>query len=70
MNEPRIVVIDTCSECPYYDNEYYSYEQHCGKLDKHTSPDEIPEDCPLEKEKAWKSVTLLKESMVTKGSKS
>ena len=57
MNTPRKVVINSCDECPYFDNEYYSFNETCTKLDrimKETtistlSYHPIPEDCPLEK---------------------
>ena len=46
--------IKTCSDCPYMDNEYYTYERDCMKLDKILDSDicdiytEIYEGCPLE----------------------
>jgi hypothetical protein len=42
------LVIDNCSDCPYFDNHYYSYNGICRatgvKIDRYI----IPEDCPLE----------------------
>jgi len=46
------LVIDSCGDCPFFDDEYYSYASTCRKLDRHikrsASKDEIPVDCPLE----------------------
>jgi len=50
----KIVKILSCDDCPYFDNEYYSYNEKCKKLNKVVDKrDEdgnriIPEDCPLE----------------------
>lgn len=55
------VEIDNCEQCPFFDNEYYSYERMCTKLDqKYTYEMAYPGEikflpgCPLpdmEKEK-------------------
>lgn len=52
----RQLVIDSCRECPFFDNEYYEYMETCTKL-KRVIPQEkkrpyryvIPDDCPLPK---------------------
>jgi hypothetical protein len=45
----KIAPINSCDDCPYFDNEYYSYERFCNKLDRVIADTEnIPEDCPLE----------------------
>ena len=49
----KIVIINTCDECPYFDNQYYSYEERCFELDRVIQYDDydkfypIPDDCPL-----------------------
>lgn len=47
----KIVKIDSCSKCPYYDNEYYSYNEKCKMLDIKVGPGAIPDNCPLESAK-------------------
>ena len=52
----RILIIEKCDECQNFDDEYYSYNETCDKLDRILKRDKdgnraIPEDCPLEKEK-------------------
>jgi len=48
-NMKKKLIINTCSECPYYDNEYYDFNQLCTRLERVIDPDlGIPEDCPLE----------------------
>jgi hypothetical protein len=58
MNK-RILTIDNCNDCPYFDNHYFSYNEICRKLDRIIQKDRnrsaitplypIPDDCPLEK---------------------
>ncbi len=49
----KVVIIDSCSDCPYFDNSYYTYEQVCEKLNKKNEhPSEILENCPL-KDAEW-----------------
>ena len=50
----RVVVIDSCSDCPFFDNEYYTYNAECDKLGRGIPVGEedwsvypIPDDCPL-----------------------
>ena len=49
----RIVVIHNCDDCPFFDNEYYGYDENCMKLDRTIKAVgdiyPIPEDCPLKK---------------------
>jgi hypothetical protein len=55
----RILTIDNCNDCPYFDNYYFSYNEKCRKLDRVIPRSEsdsafdkaypIPDDCPLEK---------------------
>lgn len=44
-----LVVLANCNDCPYFDNEYYGYEQTCTILDRaigdYNNP--IPADCPV-----------------------
>ena len=55
------VIISKCDNCPYFDNQYYTYEETCKLLDRKIpvvkEPNEylfskfirpIPDDCPLE----------------------
>jgi hypothetical protein len=60
----RVAIIETCGDCPHFDNEYYNYSAECTKLrrkigcngsarDSYT----IPEDCPLPEEPAEHAVT-------------
>ncbi len=47
------VIIDNCSNCPFFDNQYYGYHEICkvmGIKIERISEDfyRIPEDCPLE----------------------
>lgn len=51
----KIVEIDSCQDCPFFDNEYYMYAMTCVKLDRvmQYTPEgsyelPIPQDCPLE----------------------
>jgi hypothetical protein len=44
----KVLIIDSCTDCPYFDNSYYDYNQICDKLNKKNSnPSEILKDCPL-----------------------
>ncbi len=47
----KIALIEFCDECPNFDNEYYSYESLCTKLDRTIPWPEnktgVPDDCPL-----------------------
>jgi hypothetical protein len=48
----RICIINYCDECPYFDNEYYGYNETCNKLSRKIIKNgqyryEIPDDCPL-----------------------
>jgi hypothetical protein len=51
----RLIVINKCDDCPFFDYHYYEYREVCEKLDRKIKrlrgydifP--IPEDCPLEK---------------------
>lgn len=49
----RVLIIDDCDECKYFDNEYYTYLQECTILDRKIPGVEyihaIPDDCPLQK---------------------
>lgn len=53
----KIVLVETCEDCKYFDNCGYDYRHYCrklerqmtgslGKIDEQFSWD-IPEDCPL-----------------------
>lgn len=50
----KILKIDNCDHCFYFDNAYLDYERWCGKLDRiiKYNPENcrypIPSDCPLE----------------------
>lgn len=44
----KTLIINACLDCPFYDNEYYSYNERCGLLKRivdYSGP--VPEDCPL-----------------------
>lgn len=48
----RRVIIEQCDQCPFFDNEYYGYDETCTKLDRKIKSNEhyehnIPDDCPL-----------------------
>lgn len=46
----KILETDSCSMCPYYDIQDYSYGfawEKCTKLDITVSSDSIHDDCPL-----------------------
>lgn len=50
----RILEIDDCEQCCYFDDYYYDYNETCLKLGRkiptdHDGVRNIPEDCPLEK---------------------
>ena len=54
----REIVISACNECPYFSNEYYSYDEKCLLLkrvieicvkENGVKVFQIPEDCPLPK---------------------
>lgn len=49
----RVLIIDSCSDCPFFDNEYYNYSRECIKLDRKIEGEDekypIHEDCPLKK---------------------
>lgn len=48
----KIIIINTCEDCPFFDNEYYSYNERCTQLERVIEQINnhycIPEDCPLE----------------------
>ena len=48
----RILIISTCEQCSYFDNQYYGYHEVCKKLDRKIEKIGndfiIPDDCPLE----------------------
>lgn len=48
----KLIVIQYCNECPYYDHEYYTWCEVCTKLNRVIPSDfdrktPIPTDCPL-----------------------
>lgn len=46
--------ITSCSKCPYFDNEYYTYDRECLKLKIEIKEDmcdvytDVYKNCPLE----------------------
>lgn len=49
----RFLIIDKCDDCCFFDNEYYSYEEKCIKLNNRKIERidrgfQIPDDCPLQ----------------------
>ena len=46
--------IESCDDCPFFDNEYYTYNAECELLNDRPIPSNrhgiycIPDDCPLE----------------------
>lgn len=58
---PRLLIIDTCADCPNFNNEYPEYHEFCSMLQRKIKLDYdpkkgsasgkylIPEDCPLPK---------------------
>ena len=50
----KLLIIDSCDMCPYFDNQYYTYEHTCTKTDTVISYEHennvhlIPTNCPLE----------------------
>jgi hypothetical protein len=51
----KIVSINYCDECPYFNNEYWGFEEQCTKLNKKIDRKDgkhiIPKDCPLQDDK-------------------
>jgi hypothetical protein len=54
MKKVAIVIVEYCGECPFFDNEYYQYNETCEKLNRIIPSDgtrrgrfPIPPDCPL-----------------------
>lgn len=48
------LVIHKCEDCPYFDNQYYTYERECTKLDqKNNVHGTILDNCPLEDENGF-----------------
>ena len=45
----KVVIVETCDGCPYFDNVYYFWDQNCTKLDRKVEHHEtgILPDCPL-----------------------
>ncbi len=49
----KILIIDKCDNCSYFNNEYYGYDEECMVLDRKIeraggfSDHDIPNDCPL-----------------------
>ena len=53
----KIVEIDDCTDCPFFDNDYWEYNHECTKLNRRIEIDfpvkenkpmyQIPVDCPL-----------------------
>jgi len=51
----RIVEISNCDDCPFFDHEYYDYNELCEKLGRRINGHHdhiIPDDCPLPKKTA------------------
>lgn len=51
----RKLIIDTCDQCPFFDNFYWEYNHKCTKLDEFLQQEDdystkIPDECPLEKD--------------------
>ena len=49
----KLLKISDCTQCPEFDNEYYTYDERCTYLDRVIPSDEagtyiIPDDCPLD----------------------
>lgn len=52
----KLITIDSCDMCPFFDNEYYDYNHTCTKTGKVVEQEtidyryvhHIPTDCPLE----------------------
>ena len=64
VTDYRYLVIDSCENCYFFDDEYYDYNAVCTKLDRKIKMVEcykklrgvywytaIPDDCPLRKTK-------------------
>lgn len=47
----KIVIIERCDQCPYFDDSYWDYNEFCMELKRKIAKIEnmypIPEDCPL-----------------------
>lgn len=48
----KIIIINNCNDCPFFDNEYYEYNENCTKTGKQVKSLSfnnypIPADCPL-----------------------
>jgi len=43
----KIVIIDNCSACPHFNDEYYDYMEECEALGRKIPDRVIPDDCPL-----------------------
>ena len=47
----KIVIVDRCDQCPYFDDSYWDYNEYCMELKRKITKVEniypIPEDCPL-----------------------
>lgn len=49
----KTIVIHSCDDCPYFDNQYYDYSEECGKSRRRIKRNPqsfsypIPDDCPL-----------------------
>ena len=43
----KVVIIETCDDCPFFDDEYYDYRSFCTKLDVKIEGSGVHPDCPL-----------------------
>ena len=53
MTKIAMVEVESCNDCPHFDNEYYTYNRECVLLNRCINSDRygihnIPKDCPLE----------------------
>jgi hypothetical protein len=46
------LIIYCCNDCPYFDNQYYEYNQTCERLGEENKnyQSSVLENCPLEDE--------------------
>ena len=49
----KVISINTCDQCPHFDNEYWGYNETCDLLgikvysENTMGPRPIPKECPL-----------------------
>ena len=47
MAKKCVLKVETCDNCPHFDDEYSAGRRMCEKLCRRIEEDGVPPDCPL-----------------------